>query len=96
MGRVRYTPIRDLKEAVFAKKLLGILGRDQVQMGRVRYTPSFVFQEVVLVRPASDGQSQIHTTPCLEGSRVGEENLTRDRHQIGKVRYYYHIPLVVS
>ena len=36
-----------MKEAVFARKLLG---KTRFRMCRVRYTPRFVFQEVVLVR----------------------------------------------
>ena len=54
-------------------------------MGRVRYTPSRILKEVVLARKPlgktgigwaeSDGQSQIHTQPCLEESRVGEETI---------------------
>jgi hypothetical protein len=63
-------------------------------MGRVRYTPNHVLQEVVLAMKllretwfGSDGQSQIHTQPYLEGSRVGEEAIGRDRDRMGRVRY---------
>ena len=51
-------------------------------MGRVRYTPNRVLKEVALARKilretwfGSEGQSQIHTQPYLEGSRVGEETI---------------------
>jgi len=70
------------------------IGRDRDRMGRVRYTPNRVLKEVVLARKilretwfGSDGQSQIHTQPHLEGSRVGEETIGRDRDQMGRVRY---------
>jgi len=45
-------------------------------------TPCCVLKAVVLAtellrktRFGANGQSQIHTQPCLEGSRVGEETL---------------------
>jgi hypothetical protein len=34
-----------------------------------------------------DGQSQIHTQSCLDGSLVGEETIGRDRDRMGRVRY---------
>jgi len=53
-----------LKEAVFARKLLG---KTRFRMCRVRYTPRFVFQEVVLVRKLL-GETSIgwaeSDTPC--------------------------------
>jgi hypothetical protein len=71
------------------------IGRDQDRMGRVRYTPSRVLEEVVVTKLlceawfGSDGQSQIHTQPCLEGSRVGEGTIGRDLDRMGRVRYTY-------
>jgi hypothetical protein len=62
-------------------------------MGRVRYTPNRILKEVVVTKLlceawfGSDGQSQIHTQPYLEGSRVGEETIGRDRDRMGRVRY---------
>jgi hypothetical protein len=35
----------------------------------------------------ADGQSQIHTQPRLEGSRIGGETLGRDRNRMGRVKY---------
>ena len=68
--------------------------RDRDRMGRVRYTPSHVLKEVVLATKilretwfGLDGQSQIHTQWCLEGSLVGEETIGRDQDRMGRVRY---------
>jgi len=63
--------------------------RDLVRMGKVRYIPSCVLKAVVLAMKilgetwfGADGQSQIHTQPRLEGSRIGEETLGRDRDRM--------------
>jgi len=68
--------------------------RDLVRMGKVRYIPSCVLKAVVLAMKilgetwfGADGQSQIHTQPRLEGSRIGEETLGRDRDRMSRVRY---------
>jgi len=67
-------------------------------MGRVRYTPNRVLQEVVLATKllretwfGSDGQSQIHTQPYLEGS-CGDETLVRGLVRFGWAESDTHTP----
>ena len=86
------TPCCILNAVVLATKFLH--ETQSVRMGRVRHTPNRVLKEVVLATKIlcetwfrSDGQSQIHTQPCLEGSRVGEKTLIQDLVRMGRVRY---------
>ena len=90
MGRVRYTPNHVLKEVVLARKCLGETWFSSDGQSQIHTQSCLEVVGTELLGETwfdADGQSQIHTQPRLEGSRIGEETLGRDRDRMGRVRY---------